>query len=126
MKYTSAQYAKALCDLIEEKPSMIRETVHAFVKKLSANGQLGLRRDIERSIVTEWNTRKGIVMGEITVAEKDSVDIAAVAGELGHHIQLVKKTDSGIGAGVRIQIGDWRIDNTLARRFSKLKSTLTQ
>lgn len=124
MKYTSRQYATALYELIEKEPTKAREHLKRFVESLSRNGQLGLARDIVRDFEMLWNEKRGIVPVEITAAEERAVSKKKLEEMLGSTIELVEKTDPALGAGIRMRIGDYQIDNTLARRMQELKNAV--
>ncbi len=126
MRYTAAQYAKALYGLTEANPKDARKTVQTFARRLIANGQAGLVRTIAERFKQEWFTQKGIVPVEITATETGIIVKKELEQALGKSVELIEKKDPSVGAGARIKIGDWQIDNTLSRRLSDLKNALTR
>ena len=125
MRYTSVQYAKTLYDLLEENPKKVKEIMQNFAQKLVSSGAVKDLRSITAAFEREWHTRTGTTTVEVTVAETGAVRKSELEKVLGKNIELSEKTDPSIGAGTRIKIGDYQIDNTLARRLSDLRNTLT-
>ncbi|HEY4498807.1 MAG TPA: F0F1 ATP synthase subunit delta [Candidatus Paceibacterota bacterium] len=126
MKYTPSQYATTLYDLLEENPKKQKETVKAFAQKLVANGSVKDLRAIESAFVREWYDRKGITPVTVTAGESGAYTKKEIEKITGKEIELTEIKDPGVGAGARIRIGDYQIDNTLARRLSDLTSALTK
>lgn len=126
MRYTPSQYAKTLYDLLEEHPRKRKEIVSAFAKHLLQNGAVKDLRAIGEAFKREWYKRENIIPVEVTAAETGVFSIKELEKLAGQEIELSEKKDSNVGAGARIKIGDWQIDNTLARRLSDLKSAVTR
>ena len=126
MRYTPTQYAKTLYDLIEESPKKSKEIVRAFAAKLVANGALKDLRAIGAAFEREWYSRTGTTPVEVTTVEKGSMSKKELEKMLGKDIEFIEKTDPAVTAGARIKIGDYQIDNTLARRLSDLKNALAR
>lgn len=98
----------------------------AFAKHLLQNGAVKDLRAIGEAFKREWYKRENIIPVEVTAAETGVFSIKELEKLAGQEIELSEKKDSNVGAGARIKIGDWQIDNTLARRLSDLKSAVTR
>ena len=126
MKYTPAQYAKALYDILEENPKEKSQTLSLFAKHLVKNGDAQKLRAIVTAFEREWRERKDIVAVEVTAAEKAVFSKKELEKIIGKEVELKEKVDPSVGAGARIRVGDHQIDNTLARRLSDLRVALTR
>lgn len=126
MKYTAQQYARALYELIEHNPSKTHETIKRFVEKLHANSQMGLARNIIREFEREWNTKKSIVSVEVVAAQAHTVSKKTLEEMLGTSIELTEKIDPSTGAGIRMRVGNYQVDNTLSRRMLELKKVFAR
>lgn len=126
MKYTAAQYAQTLYELLEKHSKNSKAIVRKFAATLLKNGQAGLAREIARQFTQLSNAHKGITPVSVTAAEKHAVSAAQLEKLLKTRVELTEAIDPNVGAGARIQIGDFQIDNTLARRLSDLRNTITQ
>ena len=89
----------------------IKQTIAAFIKKS--------------------REARGILEATVTVAEPITADIeASVQAKLrevtGKDVILSVRQDPSIMGGIIIQIGDKRIDGSIARRLDELKKTLVR
>src|SRR3989344_6296231 len=124
MRYTAMQYAKTLYDLLEAEPKNTALVIRNVAKTLLSNGQAGLARSVAEQFKSVWYTRKKITAVEVTTAEKGLVGVTQLEKMLGDKIELNENVDPKVGAGARIKIGDYQVDNTLARRLSDLRNAL--
>lgn len=124
MRYSPAQYAKALYELVEADPKNMKATVASFAKMLASHQKLKLLRAISEEFKREWFKRKNITPVIVESAEKSAVKVEELIKLIGGQIEVTEKTNPSVLGGVRITVGDTRIENTVERRMQELKNAV--
>lgn len=123
MRYPASEYAKYLLCLKDLSKSEQEVSLKKLVAMLEKNGDL-----------KDW---KKIIEVYESVKEKTAEKKSALVSYLGDiHKTKIKEMlsayevefeeDKSLKGGIRIQIGDLRIDNTIAGRLAEVKSILNK
>jgi F0F1-type ATP synthase delta subunit len=117
MRYSDKQYAAALLDLYRERTPRL---VSLFANKILADKK---EKRLPKIIASFEE-----LLAKETESEKAGIIVSAAecrADLLGESAGKMKiKIQPSLLAGVRIIIGDDQLDNSLAHRWSKIKSAL--
>lgn len=126
MRYTAKQYAQTLFELTDSNPRSAQATIKRVAEILLAHNQGRLLRKIETEFEREWNARKGITQVEVTATKKGLVHAKDFSHRVTGKIELTETIDPQVIGGVKIKIGDWQIDNTIARRLKQLQEAIAK
>ena len=127
-KFTSAQYAEALYDSVNQTaPKDHDKVMDNFVKILAQNGDLGKYDEISEAYKIMEMHAKGISQAEVTVAKDIEINSALInqLNEIvGNKVEIKKKIDSGIVGGVVVRVDDMLIDASVKGQLDKLNKEL--
>ncbi|OHA18298.1 MAG: hypothetical protein A2664_02445 [Candidatus Taylorbacteria bacterium RIFCSPHIGHO2_01_FULL_46_22b] len=126
MTYSPTHYAAALLDLLLSKKEGHEKLIAKFAALLVKNRHAGKLRDIMNEFERLWYKHQEITPVTVVSATKNAVHPKDIEKLVGTKIALIEKIDENVKGGVRISVGDWRIDNTLSRRFSDMKGTISK
>ena len=128
MKFTSAQYAQALYDSVQETNSKDHDKVlDNFVKVLAQNGDLGKHAQIEAEYHRLEMKAKGISTAEVTVAREMEINSSLVSSLnqiIGNKVEVKKKIDENIIGGVVVRVDDTLIDGSVRTQLNNLNQSL--
>jgi F0F1-type ATP synthase delta subunit len=120
MRYTPEQYSQALYALTNDKSrAEIKSAVEKFVNLLSKNGELSVLEKILESFKRLSLKYRG--RSEVTVFHAGSIEKEKIKRIFGYKAEVEFKEEPDLIAGVKIQIDDLRINNTVKERLSALK-----
>lgn len=138
MKFTSAQYAKALYDAVHETaPKDQDKVLDNFVKVLAENGDVGKHGEIEKEYLLIEMKEKGISQAGVTVAKDMEMNSSLInqlneivlssitsTTEDGNKIEIKQKVEAGIVGGVIVRVDDTLIDASIRTQLNNLNSEL--
>src|SRR3989344_4788035 len=123
MKYPAVEYAKYLLSLHESSPSEQKIGTKKLSEMLEKNGDL---RDWKKIVeIYESLKEKGAVKKKATVSYFGDIHKTKIKDSLADY-EVEFEEDKNLVGGVRIQIGDLRIDNTIAGRLVEVKKVLAK
>ena len=109
----------------------VEKTVLHFMYVMVKRGRYRYLPDTIRAFIKKSREARGILEAIVTVAEpltdtlRDDVQ-AKLQAMTGKDVIVSVRQDPRIMGGIIIQIGDKRIDGSIARRFDELKKTLVR
>ncbi|MEK7170344.1 MAG: F0F1 ATP synthase subunit delta [Patescibacteria group bacterium] len=125
MKYTAVEYAKTLHSLAgESAASHRRETVRDFLSVVAKNGSLHLLPEIIREYSLLSDKEAGI--RDVTVRTPETMPAGALAKEFSFKTRIKALRDVRLSGGAVIEIGDLRVDNSIARRLSRAREAFSK
>ena len=96
-----------------------------FIALLTRKGREGLIVLVANAFAALYRELKGIVIVEVTSASKLSAEqikeIEQKLSGLGQSIEIIQKVDTNVLGGLKMKVGDQRIDATLRRKLNELK-----
>lgn len=124
MRYTPTQYAHALRDLAREAPlAKRRGMVREFLAAVAKNGSLSLLPEIAREYEALLDREKKL--RHVTVRAPERLSEGSVARKLRFKAKVKSVRDVRLLGGAVIEVGDLRVDNSVARRLGRIRSALT-
>lgn len=67
------------------------------------------------------------VESAVALTEKEKKRLSRIiSSRVGHPVRIVAKVNSAILGGVRVQLGDWIVDATLAGQLKKMTESIIQ
>ncbi len=121
MKYSATEYAKYLVSLIDLPLPEQKSSLHKFAEVLHKNGDLKDWNKI--SEIYESLKEKSAKSKTAVVNYCGDIDKTKIESELKNY-KIEFEEDKTLKGGVRIRIGDLRIDNSLAGRLADVKKAL--
>lgn len=116
------QKLKALGSIFEKAVSKL---TLQFMELLTRKGREGLIPAVAVSFSGLYNQHVGLVIVDVTSAVALSAsqisDITKSLSNLGKSIELVQHVDPHVLGGLKIKVGDQRVDATLRRKLNELK-----
>ena len=109
----------------------VEKTVLHFMYVMVKRGRYRYLKDTIRAFIKKSREARGILEAIVTVAEpltdtlRDDVQ-AKLQAMTGKDVIISMRQDPTIMGGIIIQIGDKRIDGSIARRLDELKKTLVR
>lgn len=109
----------------------VEKTVLHFMYVMVKRGRYRYLKDTIRAFIKKSREARGILEAIVTVAEpltdtlRDDVQ-AKLQAMTGKDVIVSVRQDPRIMGGIIIQIGDKRIDGSIARRLDELKKTLVR
>lgn len=109
----------------------VEKTVLHFMYVMVKRGRYRCLQDTIRAFIKKSREARGILEAIVTVAEpltdtlRDDVQ-AKLQAMTGKDVIVSVRQDPRIMGGIIIQIGDKRIDGSIARRLDELKKTLVR
>lgn len=109
----------------------IEKTVLHFTYVMVKRGRYRYLQDTIRAFIKKSRKARGILEAIVTVAEpltdtlREDVQ-AKLQAMTGKEVILLVRQDPTIMGGIIIQVGDKRIDGSIARRLDELKKTLVR
>ena len=130
MKFSINQYAQSLHEVLQEThDNHLDQVIENFIRILKNNGDLYHYGQIISAYEELDRKHRGVVKGEITVANKKVVD-AKLLTDLnkiaGKQVELTTKTDEDILGGVVIRLEDTLIDASIKTQIDNLKNSLAK
>ena len=107
----------------------VEKTVLHFMYVMVKRGRYRYLQDTIRAFIKKSREARGILEATVTVAEPITADVeASVQAKLrdvtGKDVILSVRQDPSIMGGIVIQVGDKRIDGSVARRLEELEKSL--
>lgn len=118
MKYLSSEYAKYLLSLRELPPTEQKANIKKFAEMLNKNGDLKDWRKIME--IYESLREKSAKKKTATVSYFGDIRKTKIKDELKDY-EVEFEEDKNLKGGIRIKIGDMRIDNSIAGRLVEVK-----
>jgi F-type H+-transporting ATPase subunit delta len=116
------QKLKALRSIFEKAVSKL---TLEFIELLTKKGRESVITGVAASFAELYNQHMGVVTAEVTSAVALSSsqvnDIVKSLADLGKNIQLFQNVDPHVLGGLKIKVGDQRVDATLRRKLNELK-----
>jgi len=101
-----------------------------FVALLTTKGREGMLGQIALAFVEIYNEQKGIVIAQVTTASPMTKDQRESAKNslktLGKTIEIKETIDPTILGGIKIKVGDLRIDASIRMKLNDLKADITK
>lgn len=123
MKYTSAQYAFVLRDMVKESPRQTRKAVRGLVELLERHHALSLWTEIAREYVRAKTGARG--RKPLTVRLEKRGGGTAIRRGLPFPTALSIVKDARLRGGVVLETEDLRIDNSIMGRLKRMREALT-
>ncbi|MFA6587542.1 MAG: ATP synthase F1 subunit delta [Patescibacteria group bacterium] len=129
-KFTVNQYAAAYQAAVKDKAGKEREVIaHNLVKTLAYRRQIKLLPRIMTALERLIAEAGGPIVVKIKATSKPDEQTCGILKQqlekaLGREVKVRCQVDPKILAGIKIQIGDQLIDNSLASRLFNLKKQL--
>ncbi len=125
MKYSPKQYAQAFSELLKnEKGDKLRALAKKCAEELFKNNAGGMWPEIEKEIENIADREGGVKRILIETTEAPSGETLKKYFEKGTKISLVKNPE--VLGGIKAEMGDVRVDDTIQMRLNKLRKTLTE
>lgn len=125
MRYTPAQYAEVLTDLIAEaSPTKRRETIREFLSAVTKNNALGLLPEIIRGFEALSDRRAKI--HQVTISTPERVSTENVARKIHFNSKVTALRDVRLLGGAVVEVDDLRIDNSIAGRLGRAREAFTK
>lgn len=125
MRYSAPQYATALHDLARETPRAKRRgMIREFLATVAKNSSLSLLPEIAREYEALADREKGL--RHVTVRAPERLPAGGVARKLHFKAAVKSERDARLLGGAVIEVGDVRVDNSLARRLGRVREALTK
>ena len=116
------QKLKALRSIFEKAVSKL---TLQFIELLTVKGREAVITSVASSFGELYNQHMGVVTAEVTSAVVLSAsqvkDIVKSLADLGKSIELIQNVDPHVLGGLKIKVGDQRVDSTLRRKLNELK-----
>ncbi len=132
MKISTADWAQVLYETVKGRSQEeIGEPLSNFVKALARQKQLGKIERILEKFSQIWNRENSAVDCEVISAQKlEDKMIGKIRNFVAEKYQVetvnVKnRIEESIGGGVKIQIGDEMLDESVSGRLGRLRKELT-
>lgn len=123
MRYTPQQYVKALLELVAETPKYKhREVMREFLRTLSAHGAFPMLHDIVREVGEQIDAEKNVKRVSVRTVERESE--ASMRRKLHFKAAVSVIKDVRLGGGAIVEMGDLRVDNSIAMRVGRLRKAL--
>ena len=110
--------------------SAISELSMSFVRLITAKGREGMLPGISHTFLTFYKEHKGIVQADITSAvaltEEQRATLTKSLSGLGNEVEIIENIDPSIIGGLKITVGDQRIDASVQRKLNDLKIDLSK
>lgn len=120
MRYSAVEYAKAFNALIKESsPSKRRGTMRDFIEAVARQGSLGLLPEIIREYSHLSDKEAGIK--EVTIRTTERMPAGALARKLSFKARVEALRDVRLMGGAVVEVGDLRIDNSVAHRLLRAR-----
>lgn len=120
MKYSSIEYARALNSLIKESsPSGRRGTIRDFLATVARQGSFGLLPEIIREYSSLSDKEAGI--REVTIRTTERVPATVLTKKLSFKARVEALRDVRLLGGAVVEVGDLRIDNSVAGRLARAR-----
>ena len=110
----------------------VHQITNSFLKLVVNKGRAAILFDTAKQFIAQYNTIKGIVTAEVTLAialtdaSKAEV-VALVKKEIGANEVIVKeKVDEKLIGGFILKVGDKQFDASIASGLNKLKKEFAQ
>ncbi len=125
MRYNAQQYAKALHDLAKEAAlAKHREVIKQFLDTVGRNGSLSLLPEIIREFELLADKEAGI--REVAIRTPERMAAEAVAERLPFKAKVKAQVDVRLKGGVVLEVGDLRVDNSVAMRLERAREAFTE
>lgn len=96
-----------------------------FIELVCAKGREAAIPAMASSFVQQYKDRKGIVTAEVTSAvaltDEQRKEVTASLASLGEQIELNERVDASILGGMKVKVGDRRVDASLRKKINELK-----
>ncbi|HEY9584919.1 MAG TPA: F0F1 ATP synthase subunit delta [Candidatus Paceibacterota bacterium] len=123
MKYPAVEYAKYLLSLNESSPAEQKIGTKKLSEMLEKNGDL---KDWKKIVeIYESLKEKGAKKKRAIVSYFGDIHKMKIKESLADY-EVEFEEDKNLVGGVRIQIGDIRIDNSIAGRLEEIKKVLAK
>src|SRR3989338_6626052 len=123
MKYPAVEYAKYLISLHESSPAERKIGTKKLSEMLEKNGDL---KDWKKIVeIYESLKENGAVKKRAIVSYFGDIHKMKIKESLADY-EVEFEEDKNLVGGVRIQIGDIRIDNSIAGRLEEIKKVLAK
>lgn len=103
----------------------VEEITLRFITTLCAKGRESMMPAMVEAFVSLYKERMGIVTAEVTSAvaltKEARAEINTALAPVGKSIELVEHVDPKVLGGLKITVGDRRIDATLRKKLNELK-----
>lgn len=123
MKYSPADYAKLLIDLEEKtSPADYSLLVKQITNLLSKNNDLNKLKEIEEAYKEIKTKKAGKKLVKIEYC--GDLDKQALTQKMDKNLIIDFVENKDLRGGIRIQIGDKRIDSSIKKRLDTLKEII--
>ncbi len=120
MRYSATEYARAFNLLVKESsPSGRRGTIRDFLSTVARQGALGLLPEIIREYSRLADKEAGVK--EITIRTTERVPVTVLAKKLSFKARVEALRDVRLMGGAVVEVGDLRIDNSVANRLERAR-----
>jgi len=131
VKTTSTQYAKSLYEVTADKShAEVDVLISNFVKVISKNGHLKMKKEILRKFEAVSNMKNGIVVAEVISREKlnselvDKLDSFIKAKYQAKKVLIENRIDEKIQGGIIVKMGNEIFDASIAGQLKKMQNIL--
>ena len=123
MRYPAAEYAKYLLSLEEMPPALQKANIKKFADMLHKNGDL---KDWQKIMEVYESLREKTAKKKTAIVSFSGDIHKTKIKEALANYEVEFEEDKNLKGGLRIRIGDLRIDNSIAGRLSEVKNILNK
>lgn len=102
----------------------------SFIRLITSKGRETMLHAMAHSLLALYKNHKGIVQADITSAvalsDEQREALKKSLASLGNEIEVTENIDASIIGGLRITVGDQRIDASIQRKLNDLKIGLSK
>ena len=125
MRYSPAQYARALSELAEEAPpAKLRETVKDFFDTVARNDALNLLPEIEKEFERLISAKDG--RHSVTIISPEGLSDLSVALKVPFKASVKAIRDVRLLGGVVVEVNGLRVDNSVMMRLNRIREVFTK
>src|SRR5690606_10176647 len=96
-----------------------------FMTLVTNKGREAMLGKMASAFVAIYNQRHGIVTAEVTTAaalsEEQRLAISSKLKSLGKEVKLAERVDPSLLGGMKVKVGDQRVDATLRKKLNEIK-----